>query len=149
MTGKRRQQLTESKYAQYLTQDCIIPNKAGDRLMMSTRQMEKFGAGNFSLDCIYILDPRVVNEKNHSHTFDQYLCFFAGNPNNVKDFDAEIEMYMGEEQEKLLITAPTVIHIPAGLHHCPLKVTRLNKPLLFIDIAMTARYAQVGDVKKS
>jgi hypothetical protein len=116
--------------------------------MMSTRQMEKFGSGNFSLDCVYILDPHVINEKNHQHTFDQYLCFFSANSKDVKDFDADIEIYLGEEQERILIQAPTVIHIPPGLHHCPLKAVRVNRPFLFIDVAMTSRYAQVGDAKK-
>jgi hypothetical protein len=95
------------------------------------------------------VNPHVINPKNHRHTFDQYLCFFSANPDNAKDFDAEIEIYLGEEQEQLLITAPTVIHIPPGLHHCPLKVNKINKPLLFIDIAMTSRYAQVAEEKKA
>lgn len=140
--------MINSKYAKHLTQDVIIPNKAGDHLMMSTRQMEQFGAGNFSLDCIYILEPRVINEKNHQHTFDQYLCFFSANANDAKDFDADIEIFMGSEQEKLLIQVPTVIHIPAGLHHCPLKAVRVNRPFLFIDVALTSRYARVGDNTK-
>jgi len=42
------------------------------------------------------LDPRVINEKNHQHTFDQYLCFFSTNANDVKDFEADIEIYLGE-----------------------------------------------------
>jgi hypothetical protein len=57
-------------------------------------------------------------------------------------------MYMGPEQEKLVLTAPTVIHVPAGLHHCPLKVVKITRPLLFIDVALTGRYAQVGEQAK-
>jgi hypothetical protein len=140
--------MSESKYARYMTTDCIKPNKKGDRLMMSTRQLEQFGAGNFSMDCIYVVDPRVLNDKNHKHTFDQYLCFFSANPDNAHDFDAEVEMFLGEEQEQVLITQPTVLHIPAGLHHCPLTVKKINRPLLFVDVALTSRYAAAETAAK-
>ena len=141
--------MAESKYARYMTTDCIKPNKKGDRMMMSTRQLEQFGAGNFSMDCIYVVDPRSLNEKNHKHSFDQYLSFFAANPNDPHDFDAELEIFLGEEQERVLITQPTVLHIPAGLHHCPLNVIKINRPLLFVDVALTARYAAAETNAKS
>lgn len=135
--------MTGTKYEKYLTRDCVVPNMAGTRLMMSTRQMESFGEGNFSMDSIYIVAPQVINDRNHKHSFAQYLCFFSANPNDVKDFDAEIELALGEEQEKQIITSPTVAYIAAGLYHGPLVVTRLNKPVLFIDVAMTSRYTRV------
>lgn len=135
--------MTGKKYEQYLTRDCLVPNMAGTRLMMSTRQMESFGEGHFSMDSIYIVEPQVINDKNHKHDFAQYLCFFSSNPQDVKDFDAEIELALGEEQEKQIITSPTVAYIAAGLYHGPLAVTKLSKPILFIDVAMTRRYARV------
>ncbi len=101
------------------------------------------------MDSIYITTPRVINDRNHKHDFAQYLCFFSSNPQDVKDFDAEIELALGEEQEKQIITSPTVAYIAAGLYHGPLSVTRLNKPILFIDVAMTGRYTRVlGATKK-
>lgn len=135
--------MTGKKYEKYLTMDCVVPNMAGTRLMMSTRQMESFGEGNFSMDSIYIVAPQVINDRNHKHDFAQYLCFFSANPNDAKDFDAEIELALGEEQEKQIITSPTVAYIAAGLYHGPLVVTKLNKPILFIDVAMTSRYTRV------
>jgi hypothetical protein len=132
-----------TKYEKYFIRDCFAPNPAGTRLMMSTRRLESFGEGNFSLDSMYIVAPQVINDKNHKHDFAQYLCFFSANPNDVKDFDAEIELALGEEQEKQVITSPTVAYIAAGLYHGPLTVKKLNKPFLFIDVAMTNRYTRV------
>jgi len=135
-------------YEKYLTREVVVPG-IGGTIINSTRQMESFGEGNFSMDTIYILTPRVINDKNHKHDFAQYLCFFSANPNDLKDFDAEIELALGEEQEKQVIKSPTVAYIAAGLFHGPLAVTRLNKPILFIDVAMTRRYTRVlGDTKK-
>jgi hypothetical protein len=135
------------KYEQYLTRDVVVRG-IGGTIINSTRQMETFGEGNFSMDTIYIVSPRVINDKNHKHDFAQYLCFFSSNPNDLNDFDAEIELDLGEEQEKQIITSPTVAYIATGLYHGPLTVTRLNKPFLFIDVAMTRRYTRVlGNTK--
>jgi hypothetical protein len=113
--------------------------------MMSTRQLQSFGDGHFSIDCIFVATPRLMIDKPHQHGFAQYLCFFSANPGNARDFDAEIEISLGEEGEKHIITSPTVAYIAAGLHHGPLNFARIGKPVLFIDIAMTGSYARIGD----
>lgn len=140
--------MTEMKYVRYLTRDCVVRGKVSNHLMMSTRQMESFGDGNFSIDCIYITSPRLMIDKPHQHGFTQYLCFFSSNPDDVNEFDAEVEISLGEEGEKHIITSPTVAYIAAGLHHGPLNFARIGKPVLFIDIAMTGRYSRLGDTKK-
>ena len=141
--------MTGKKYEQYLTREVVVPAIDGSILINSTRQMESFGEGNFSMDTIYIDSARVINDKNHKHEFAQYLCFFSANPQDIKDFDVEIELALGEEQEKHIITSPTVAYIAAGLYHGPLTVKRLGKPFLFIDVAMTRRYTRVlGDTKE-
>ncbi len=135
--------MTSSKYGEYLTGDCVIPSKLTGRLMMSTRQLEGFGAGNFSIDCIHVDSPRLMIDKRHCHEFAQYLCFFSSNPGDAGDFDAEVEISLGEEEEKHVITSPTVAYIAAGLFHGPLNFVRIGKPVLFIDIAMSGRYSRL------
>ena len=81
----------------------------------------------------------------HKHEFPQYLHFFSANPDDGKDFDAEIEISLGEEQEKHIITEPTAVYVPAGLHHGPLNFARVTKPVLFLDIAVTGKYSRVGN----
>ncbi len=76
----------------------------------------------------------------HSHDCDQLLCFIGGNPQNLADFGAEIELCLGEEQEKYIITAPTMINITAGLAHCPLTVTRCDKPNVMLEISLTSAF---------
>jgi len=137
--------MAEMKYDKYLSKDCVIKSKISNRLMMSTRQMESFGDGNFSIDCIYITSPRLMIDKPHQHGFAQYLCFFSTNPDDANEFDAEVELSLGEEGEKHRITSPTVAYIAAGLSHGPLNFARIGKPVLFIDIAMTGRYSRVGE----
>ena len=132
------------KYDKYLTRDCVKPGKFTGQLMMSTRQLETFGGGDFSIDCVYVTSPRLMIDKRHQHTFSQYLCFFSANPDDANDFDSEVEISLGEEEEKHVITSPTVVYVEAGLFHGPLNFARIGKPVLFVDIALTAAYARVG-----
>jgi len=135
--------MASSKYGEYLTRDCVIPSKLTGRPMMSTRQIEGFGDGHFSIDTVYVGSPRLMIDKRHCHEFAQYLCFFSSNPDEAGDFDAEVEISLGEEEEKHVITSPTVAYIAAGLFHGPLNFARIGKPVLFIDIAMSGRYSRL------
>lgn len=139
--------MSDGKYSKNILTDVVIPGKTA-KFMVSTRQLNDFGDGNYSMDCVYITFPRVINPDNHSHTFAQYFCFLSANPDDPRDFDAQVELSLGEEQEKQIITTPSICYIPAGLHHCPLNFAKVNKPLLFLDIAMTNKYARVGEKKE-
>ncbi|MFC1986472.1 hypothetical protein ACFLWC_05720 [Chloroflexota bacterium] len=55
----------------------------------------------------WISEPCVMEPGNpHKHDFDQYLCFYRGNPKDVEDFGAEIEIWLGKEGEKHSSTPP-------------------------------------------
>ena len=136
--------MSDTKYGKHLTTDCVHMGKAGT-IVSSTRHLESFGGGNFSLDCIHIKAPKLMIKQPHQHEFDQYLCFFSANPDDPADFDAEIELSLGEESEKQIITRPTVAHVPAGLYHGPLNFARINKPVMFVDVAITGKYGRVGN----
>jgi hypothetical protein len=77
----------------------------------------------------------------HSHDFHELLCFIGGNPEDINDLGAEISICLGEEQEEHIITSATVVSIPAGLKHCPLKVKKITKPFVFLEVSSTPRYA--------
>ncbi len=81
---------------------------------------------------------------SHSHDFHELLCFVGGNPENIDDLGAEIRIHLGDEQEEHLITSATVVSIPPGLKHGPLKVTRITRPFVFLEISTTRGYGQVG-----
>ena len=56
------------------------------------------------------------------------------------NFDAEVEISLGEESEKHVITEPTVLHIPKDVIHCPLNFKVVNKPVIFMNVALTPQY---------
>lgn len=137
--------MAETKYGKYITTDCLKehPRKEGAYLT-STRHLKDWG-GDISVDSIFITEPHLMITQPHVHEFPQYLHFFSANPDDAGEFDAEIHITLGEEGEKHVITSPTAVHVPAGLPHGPLNFYKINKPILFIDIAVTGSYSRVGN----
>ena len=91
--------MPQKKYGKNLTTNCIKDGKKGGKIM-STRHLDSFGEGHFSIDCGFIKSPHKMIPEPHKHEFAQYICFFSANPDVVTDFDAKIEMTLGEEHEK-------------------------------------------------
>lgn len=135
-----------NKYDKNFSTDCVKSDSNKERgSIVSTRHLETWGGGHLSVDTVFITSPHKMISQPHKHEFPQYLHFFSANPNDATDFDAEIEMSLGEEQEKHIITQPTVVYVPAGLDHGPVNFARIDKPVLFIDVAVTGSYTRVGN----
>ena len=71
-------------------------------------------------------------ETPHVHIYDEFLIFLGAElPDLCSSFDAEIDLWMGEEMEKHTITSTTVVYIPKGVQHAPLNFRAIRKPVLF------------------
>ena len=99
------------------------------------------GGANFSLGWSFLTQPFLMVAEAHKHDFDQIVFFLGGDPNNVADFDAEVEMCFGVEQEKSVITYPSCVYIPSGLMHGPLNIKTVNKPFMFIDVTLSPGFS--------
>jgi hypothetical protein len=71
----------------------------------------------------------------HSHNFAEMLCFFGSDPEDVTDLGAEVEFTIGGE--KHLITTASVVSIPPNVTHCPIVISKVKKPLVFLEVSLT------------
>ena len=96
-----------------------------------------------------IYKPFRMIEKAHMHTSAEILYFIGGNPMNFEEFGAEVEFVMGEDEEKetYIIKNTTWVYVPAGVMHCPLDFTRVDKPIMFGHIMFTPTYKASSDGK--
>jgi hypothetical protein len=92
--------------------------------------------------------PLLMLNESHTHPYDEFVCFIGGNPLDPRDFGAEVEMCLGEEQEKHTITKSTVIYLPANFPHCPLNFKVVKYPVILMTITLGKEYAQVTNSKK-
>lgn len=144
-------QMSTDRFGKYFTTDVLheSPKFPGLWDISSTRHLKNFGGGHLSVDSILITRPFVMVSRPHQHDFAQYLHFFSADPFDQRVFDAEIEMTLGEDEtngEKHVITRPTALYIPAGMYHGPLNFKVINKPVLFVDIAVSGEYNRIGNI---
>lgn len=139
--------MTESKYGKYIIRNPIVPPGMGHHpeitapVVQCTGDKELSGAP-FSINFDFITEPFTMIARAHAHAYDQFLFFLGGNPADMGDFGAEVELCLGEEQEKQLITTTSAVHIPKGLIHGPLIYRRVDRPIIFVDAFLAAGYAK-------
>jgi hypothetical protein len=74
----------------------------------------------------------------HTHNFQEFLAWYGANPDDPDDFGGEVVFYFGEELEKHVFTSATVVSLPPGLVHCPLEITRVDRPIIQLEMMLAA-----------
>ena len=90
---------------------------------------------NFSLGWSLIDKPFLMVDQTHHHDFDQFIFITGADPNNILDFDAEIETNLGGVL--YTIDYPNCVYLPAGTEHGYMRVVRVGKPMMMIDVVMS------------
>jgi hypothetical protein len=73
-------------------------------------------------------------DKPHVHPKPEILTFIGTDLNDLSQLGGEVEIYLGKEMERHVLTAPTAVVIPGGIAHCPLVITRVDRPMILTDI---------------
>ena len=128
--------MAASKYEKYFIREPIEIGKFAPNLRFSS----DFPDTSFTIRWHLVAGPWLMEEKPHSHDFDQFSCFLGGNPKDIRDFGAEIELFLGEEQEKHIINTTTVVYVPRGLVHGPLNFKKVARPVMFINVPLASKY---------
>jgi hypothetical protein len=135
--------MAEKDYSKYIIREPLTYNTFppyAPRMLFDSQN--HFPEMNFGIRYTYINQP-IDMEKPHAHDFDQFFCFM-GTPEDMRVFDGEVELYLGEEGTKNIINTTTVVFVPRGMVHCPVKWVRVDKPMMFINIILTPQYTRVG-----
>jgi hypothetical protein len=141
--------MATSKYKKY-----IVPARTNQSVFkqITVPQVNIFGGKDleglpFTMNWSLLTQPFVMVEYPHTHDFNQVILFMGGDPLDVSKFEAEIEIYLGEEGEKQTIKAPSFIYIPAGLWHGPLNIKAVTRPIMYMDFPLTPKY-EIKEQKK-
>lgn len=134
--------MAESKYGQYIKTGLIkdIAHYTGHSLVAHD--------GELDVDCCigyHCIAKPISFDFSHSHDFPELLCFIGGNPLDITDLGADVEVCLGEEHEKHIIHGPSVVSIPAGLVHCPITIKNVVKPMVFLEISLSRIYPKPKD----
>jgi len=78
----------------------------------------------------------------HIHKEAELLFHIGTNPDDPTDLGAEIEICMGPELEKHVITKSTVVFIPPNCIHAPWNPIRTWRPWIFIEVNQGLRHTE-------
>lgn len=126
--------MADTKYGKYIITELIrdISHYTGKSIVAHD--------GELDTDCsmgYHCISKPMSFDRVHSHNFTELLCFIGGNPLDITDFGAEIEITLGEEREVHLINSLAVVSMPPGLLHCPIVFKKVDKPLIFLEVSLT------------
>jgi len=138
--------LSETKYGKYIIKE-PLENIRGYPSIHACGHEECFirlPGFPADLQLMYITEPFTMVGRPHWHDSDEILFILGGNPANFFEFDAEVEVYLGEEQEKHVIENTSIVYVPKGMPHGPIIIKRVGKPFLWGHILFASTYTSVG-----
>jgi hypothetical protein len=129
----------KTKYGDRITNMPVMVETFGNLPMVRSAMGKNHGV-KVGWFLVPVVKPVLMVDTPHQHDFDQFICITGSNPYNIGYLGAEVEIYLGKELEKHLITVPSIIHLPPGLIHCPIHYKKLNQPVFHLDIYLTDEY---------
>src|SRR4030042_1018672 len=110
----------------------------------------KVKGASFYMECIWLWEGKTTSgttEEPHVHDFDEVIGFISSDPENPKELDARMEIILGDETH--FLTKSCLVHVPAGMKHCPLTFREVNPPVFFFTLAPISRYGRTSENVKS
>ena len=143
--------MAESKYGHHIITDLKpglnVPDfrsESADRMTHFLWIGDEVVKGSLYMECVWIWRASEgQGPEPHTHDFDEILAFWGTNPDDIHDLGGEIEFWL--EDEKHIITKSCLIYVPKGMKHCPLRTTRLDRPIIHFFVANKGSYT--GDTK--
>ncbi|MBE6913498.1 MAG: cupin domain-containing protein [Ruminococcaceae bacterium] len=85
-------------------------------------------------------DP-IFLEHSHDDTC-ELIGFFSSDMNNPYDLGGKIEFSLNGEAH--LLTRSTLIYVPAGMPHNPMRILEVNRPIFHFSVVMSGQYDGSG-----
>ena len=135
------------KYEKYIVDSTQIPESVKQKDPQGSKSVvwldKRIIDGAFILNLIWFTEPFTgIDTVGHSHDFDEALGFIGSDWQNPRELNGEIEFWL--EDEKYILTKSCVVFVPKGLIHCPLKVLRVDRPIIHFHAGPTSMYTRAG-----
>jgi hypothetical protein len=99
---------------------------------------------NFQIRFTHVSVPFDGKEDAHKHDFAQVFLFVPCTP-DLNAYDAETELYLGDEGEKMIINQTCAVFVPAKMTHCPIIHKRVGTPFFFVNCPISGEYSAIVD----
>jgi hypothetical protein len=138
--------MAESKYGKYVVTDLKMPEERKridkEYTRYATRILWMDGdvvPGAFHMKTSWFhAAAAALEDKPHTHVYDEIIGFFGNDAKNPWDLGAEVEIWL--EDEIQIITKSALIFVPAGMVHCPLILKRVDRPVFHFTVVPAGHY---------
>ena len=132
-----------TKYGQYVKPLSFKGEGPGFYRQVTTLNSESLGVEAVVELGTYIAAGRMDGEPSgaHTHDFNQALLFLGTDTDDIGSLGAEVELCLGEEGEKHMITTSTAISVPKGFPHFPANISRMEKRFIFMTVSCASEYS--------
>lgn len=122
-------QLIQAEYSKYATRVLWLDDQVVE--------------GAFHMNTAWYLKATAstVEDRPHVHDTDEIIGFFGNDAANPYDLGGEVEIWL--EDERHVISRSTMIFVPAGMSHCPLVITRVDRPIFHFTTLVGHHYDKV------
>lgn len=138
--------MVETKYGQYVK--TLTFDHEGHGLY---RQVTSVSGAEFGLDFhvrygAYWAAGKMGVESHgaHVHDFDQVMVWMGGDTTDMGELGAEVELLLGREPEKYMVTSSTAISVPKGTPHFPATINRMDKRFIYMEVSCAAEYKETS-----
>jgi hypothetical protein len=135
--------MTGTKYGHYVKQLDFSGEGPGFYRQVTSLNSESLGVEALIEFGTYVAAGRIDGEPSgaHTHDFNQALLFLGTDTDDIGALGAEVELCLGEEGEKHMITTTTAVSIPKGLRHFPANISRMEKRFIFMTVSCASEYS--------
>jgi hypothetical protein len=138
----------DGEYGRYIVQELQEP----DMIAPDFREMySKFAKrilwmdgnvvpGAFQMNTAWYKEPQPRDPlfEEHVHDYDELVGFFGSDPEAPYDLHARIEFALGGEMH--LLDRTSLIFVPGGLKHNPLRLLEVSRPIFHFTVVMDPLY---------
>ena len=90
--------------------------------------------------------PRDPIFPEHEHPYSELIGFYGSDPEDPYDLGGVVEFGINGEMHRL--TRSTIIFVPGGLPHSPVRVLEVNRPIFHFSVVMNTEYEAGKDLYK-
>ena len=96
------------------------------------------GAFQMNTAWYFAAAPRDPIFEAHEHGYSELIGFYGSNPEDPYDLNGVIEFTVNGEAHRL--TRSTLIFMPGGLEHNPMRILEVKRPIFHFSVVMSPEY---------
>jgi hypothetical protein len=136
--------MTRTKYGQYVKKLVFRDDAPGFYRQVTTLDGETLGLdAHIEFGAYWAAGSMgTAPYRPHTHDFDQVMLWLGADPADMGELGAEVELCLGAEGEKHMITTSTAIAAPRGMPHFPARINGMDKRFIFFTVSCSPQYKE-------